>query len=165
MKNSLVLLFIPVILAVLTACSASTSSTGVVATPKEIRAAISRPATPLTLVHVWATWCAPCREEFPELLKAYRNTRESGLALLLVSADDPDELDAVTAFLREHQSPENSLISTELSGEFVELFSTNWSGALPASFFYDETGKLVAEWAGKRSYDEYKETIEQLLKP
>ena len=166
MKHRLVLLLIPAALAgIMAACAPAPSSTGVVATPAEIQETMRTSEAPLTLVHVWATWCAPCREEFPELLEAYRNTRERGLALLLVSADDPDELDAVNAFLRNHQAPVNSLVSTELSGEFIELFSTNWSGALPASFFYDADGKLIAEWTGKRSYDEYMQTIEQLLKP
>ena len=98
-------------------------------------------------------------------LKAYRLTHERGLTLQLVSADDPDDLEAVNAFLRKHHSPVDSLVSTELSGEFIELFSTNWSGVLPASFFIDANGTLVAEWAGMRSYDEYIQTVEQLLKP
>jgi hypothetical protein len=45
------------------------------------------------------------------------------------------------------------------------MLSPNWSGALPASFFYDSTGRLVAEWEGKRSYEDYMTTIEQLLNP
>lgn len=158
-------LFAAFLAGIMAACAPAPPPAGVVATPAEIEEAIFNSEAPLTLVHVWATWCDPCREEFPELLEAYRNTRNHGLDLLLVSADDPDELDAVNAFLRNHQSPVNSLVSTELSGEFIELFSTNWSGALPASFFYDASGQLVAEWMGKRSYDEYIKTINQFLKP
>ena len=28
------------------------------------------------VVNVWATWCQPCREEFPDLLRAYEKTRD-----------------------------------------------------------------------------------------
>lgn len=146
------------------ACSPAGSPTGVVATPLEISEAMAPSGEDrLKLVHVWATWCDPCREEFPELLRVYREEQGNGLSLLLVSADDPNDLDAVNRFLREQQSPVGSLVSTELTEEFIELFSTNWSGALPASFFYGADGTLLAEWEGKRSLEEYRDTIQQLL--
>ena len=166
MKNRLAQLLIAAIFAgLMAACGPVVPPIGVVATPSEIQEAIRNSEAPLTLVHVWATWCDPCREEFPELLKAYRLLHERGLVLQLVSADDPDDLETVNAFLQKHQSPVDSLVSTELSEEFIELFSTNWSGALPASFFFDANGKLAAEWAGKRNCEEYIQTIEKLLKP
>ena len=166
MKNRLAQLLIAAIFAgLMAACGPVAPPAGVVATPSEIQEAIRNSEAPLTLVHVWATWCDPCREEFPDLLKAYRHAHEGGLVLQLVSADDPDDLETVNAFLQKHQSPVDSLVSTELSEEFIELFSTNWSGALPASFFFDAKGQLVAEWAGKRSYEAYIQTIELLLKP
>jgi thiol-disulfide isomerase/thioredoxin len=166
MKNRLAQILAAAILAGMTAsCGPSPPSTAVVAAPSEIQEAIHRSEASLTLVHVWATWCDPCREEFPELLKAYRYAREKGLALLLVSADDPADLETVNAFLRQHHSPVDSLVSTELNEEFIELFSTNWAGALPASFFFDANGALVGEWSGKRSYNEYIQAIDQLLKP
>ena len=166
MKNRLAKILAAAILAGLTAsCGSSPPSIAVVAAPAEIHDAVRNSEAPLTLVHVWATWCDPCREEFPELLKAYRYAQEKGLALLLVSADDPADLETVNDFLRQHQSPADSLVSTELTEEFIELFSTNWAGALPASFFFDANGALVAEWSGKRSYNEYVQTIDQLLKP
>ncbi len=152
----------------LTACLAACSPppTGTPATPQQIEESIRSATAPLTLVHVWATWCDPCRKEFPELLEAYRETRKSGLQLLLVSADNPNtDLDKVNQFLQEQQSPVGSLVSTELNQEFIEMFSTNWTGALPASFFFDANGTLVAEWQGKRSAQEYIDTITPLLSP
>jgi thiol-disulfide isomerase/thioredoxin len=134
-------------------------------TPQETKQAIHDSKAPLTLVHVWATWCQPCREEFPELMHVYRDYHKRGLELKLVSADDPDDLATVESFLHEQGSPVGSLVSTELSQSFVELFSSAWSGALPASFFFDDQGRLVEEFYGKRSYEEFAATIERLLKP
>ena len=82
-----------------------------------------------------------------------------------VSADDPDDMEAVEEFLQEQQSPVGSLITTELNQDFIQLFSPDWAGALPASFFFDRDGNLVAQWQGKRSYDEYLNTIVRLLNP
>lgn len=146
------------------ACKPTPKPIAIRSTPKEIKQYLDSSKAALTLVHVWATWCQPCRDEFPEILKINDQYRSDGLKVTLVSADDPDDLDTVNAFLREQDSTMNSLVSTKLDQDFMGLFSPNWSGALPASFFFDSKGKLVAEWEGKRSYAEYASTIKLLLK-
>ncbi|WP_372845265.1 TlpA family protein disulfide reductase [Pontiella sp.] len=130
------------------------------ATPSEIGRRIAQSTAPLTLVHVWATWCDPCRAEFPELVKIMEHYQS--MDVVLVSADAPADKEAVEAFLAEHGSPQGSLITTELTQAFIESLSPKWGGALPASFFFQD-GKIVREWEGKRTHDEYAETIETLL--
>lgn len=130
------------------------------ATPAEIRNTI-RSQKSLTLVHVWATWCAPCVDEFPELVHVINEYPE--LNVLLISGDNPAELEPVNAFLEKYNSPVGSLVSTALNAEFIEALSPQWEGSLPATFFYHD-GQLVSEWEGKRTFPEYKETIERLLK-
>jgi thiol-disulfide isomerase/thioredoxin len=132
------------------------------ATPDAIKATIETSTAPLVLAHVWATWCDPCRDEFPELLKAFQFFENQGLELLLISADDPAEMEAVQKFLTEQGSPVGSLISTELSQEFIENLSPKWAGSLPSSFFYSK-GTLLEEWEGKRTYEQYMTAIETLL--
>jgi thiol-disulfide isomerase/thioredoxin len=147
--------------ALLTACNPPPQATP--ATPEAIRQQIMQSYAPLTLVHVWATWCEPCREEFPDLLKAYNNFRDDGLQLILVSADDPELPKKVNTFLQQQKSPVNSLISTQLNEDFIESLSPDWSGVLPSTFFYGPDGKLLSEWEGMRSYDHYVTTIQALI--
>jgi len=130
------------------------------ATPAEIAAKIQG-VKKLTMVHIWATWCDPCREEFPELVHIMKEFPE--LDVILVSGDDPEDLQPVNNFLMEYESPVGSWVSTELNQNFIETFSSKWAGSLSATFFYRD-GKLVSEWEGKRTFDEYKKTIESLLK-
>lgn len=137
---------------------------GIPADTNTIQSQIAQSRQPLTLVHIWATWCQPCREEFPELVKIHSQYAHQGLALLLVSADDPEDPGTVTTFLAEFESPVGSLIATELNQNLIESLSPTWSGALPASFFFGADGTLLAEWEGKKSYEHYAETIETLLK-
>ena len=113
------------------------------------------------MVHVWATWCDPCRDEFPELVEVM--THYPDLNIILVSADDPAEKEQIEAFLIEQGSPMGSLVSTELNEAFITALSPQWAGSLPSTFFY-HNGNLVREWEGKRTFDDYSKTIEQLLK-
>src|SRR5215468_10422908 len=56
-----------------------------------IMAAVKAPGAQAVLVNVWATWCEPCREEMPDLVRFYRDHRAEGLRLVLISADDDDQ--------------------------------------------------------------------------
>ncbi|MCC6652261.1 MAG: TlpA family protein disulfide reductase [Candidatus Eisenbacteria bacterium] len=58
----------------------------------EILARAKSPGAQATLVNVWATWCGPCREEFPGMLAVAR--RHPGLRVVLVSADFDAQLGA-----------------------------------------------------------------------
>lgn len=42
---------------------------------------------PVTLVNVWATWCGPCREEFPELTRLHAEFAPRGLRIVAVAID------------------------------------------------------------------------------
>ncbi len=145
-------------------CGIPTPITGIPASTEIIQSSILNSTEPLTLVHVWATWCRPCREEFPELIKIHNEYASKGLAIILISADNPNDFGIVETFLLEQNSPVSSFIATELDQPFIEMLSPTWSGALPSSFFFGSNGKLLTEWEGKKSYEQYAETIEVLLK-
>ena len=42
----------------------------------------------VVMVNFWATWCAPCRQEMPQLVRLYEKYRASGFVLLGVNVDD-----------------------------------------------------------------------------
>src|ERR1051326_1175379 len=82
--------------------AASTALHIVPTTPNQIAAAVRAPGAKATLVNVWATFCGPCRKEFPELVRLQRTWKPKGLRVMFVSADTDDQKAAVTSFLR-HQ--------------------------------------------------------------
>ena len=47
----------------------------------------------ILFVNFWATWCEPCVEEFPDLVKIYNEHKDSGFEFLSVSVDLPSEID------------------------------------------------------------------------
>jgi thiol-disulfide isomerase/thioredoxin len=65
--------------------------------PSPIAFEIEKP----TLVHFWATWCAPCVEELPALVNASKNLRKSGFDVIVVSVD-ASASSKVPTFLAKH---------------------------------------------------------------
>lgn len=124
-----------------------------------VHAEIGKPGAAAVLVNVWATWCAPCREEFPDLLHVAREFKGRGLRTLLVSADfEGSEADA-REFLSEQGVDFATYIRTGKDEDFVNGLHGEWSGALPATFVYDGSGRLVRFWEGKASYPVLKRRV------
>ncbi|HEV2799721.1 MAG TPA: redoxin domain-containing protein [Pyrinomonadaceae bacterium] len=102
-------------------------------------------ARPL-LVNFWATWCVPCRKEFPDLVKIEADYRASGLEFALVSADDVTELKtAVPKFLREMRATAMPayLLNAEDTEAAIAQVDPAWGGQLPATFLFDRQGKIA----------------------
>jgi thiol-disulfide isomerase/thioredoxin len=112
-----------------------------------IRAAIEAPGASAVLVNVWATWCEPCRQELPAIVRFYRAHRAAGLRLVLVSADDEDQGAAVAAVLTAAGAGDaGAFIKHGDDTAFVNAFDPAWSGALPVSFLYDGGGTKRHFW-------------------
>ncbi len=119
------------------------------------------------LVNFWATWCVPCREEFPDLVKIREQYGESRLDFILVSLDDPSDIEkAVPEFLSEQRA--NNLPSYLLHAAdesvAINFVDPDWSGELPATFLYDRTGNVVFKHKGRIKPAELRVALDAALK-
>jgi len=125
--------------------------------------AVHAPGAKVVLLNVWATWCGPCREEFPALVKLGRTYQGRGLRVILVSADAETELPNVKTFLAKHGVSFPSHLKAQKDQEFVNGIDLRWSGALPATFIYDGSGKLKYFWEGAANYKEFEQKVLEIL--
>src|SRR5262245_23650688 len=98
------------------------------------------PGASATIVNVWASWCGPCREEFPDLLRVRRAYADRGLRLVLVSADF--EPHAARRYLDQMGVDFPTFIKTGNDMDFINGLHPAWGGALPATLVYDGGGRL-----------------------
>ena len=120
-----------------------------------------RKGKPLFL-NLWATWCVPCREEFPSIVKLadeYKNVDFAG-----ISVDFPDEVDSkIIPFLKSNKVDFTCFVNAFEGDEaLINALDKSWNGALPATFIFDKSGKKIAFLEGKKSYEEFKNALVKL---
>jgi thiol-disulfide isomerase/thioredoxin len=121
----------------------------------DVMRAVRAPGASAVLVNVWATWCVPCREEMPDLLRVGREYRGEGLRLVLVSADFPENGGQARTFLSRLGVDFPTYLKAGSDMEFIDGLSPRWSGALPATFVFDGAGTRRDFWEGKATYDTF----------
>lgn len=118
----------------------------------------------ILLVNIWATWCVPCKEEFPDLITLYKETPSDQLDIVAISVDYPDEFDSkIAPFLTSLAVPFPVFVSNvAVQDSFINAFHRDWSGAVPATFVYDTNGILQTYFIGKQQYAQFKKSIEDI---
>jgi thiol-disulfide isomerase/thioredoxin len=119
----------------------------------------------VVLLNFWATWCEPCVEEFPDLMKIAREFRPRGLEIFLVSIDDPEEIaQKVAPFLQSQKVSFRTYLKKTRDDEvFINSIDRTWSGAIPATFIYDREGVLVKKFIARQDYRAFAEVLQPLL--
>jgi len=117
----------------------------------------------VVLLNLWATWCDPCREEFPALVKFQKDYR--GVEVLFVSVDDPDQVkDSVAPFLKEQGvTGVTYLKDAKQDGAFIDRLDPAWSGAIPATFLYDREGRRAGTLVGAQTYEGLAKQVASLV--
>jgi len=113
----------------------------------------------VVVVNFWATWCAPCREEMPEFIKAQAEYGGKGLQFVGIAVDQGDKIDQF--------AKEIGLNYPTLVGGFgaMELSKTlgNELMALPFTVVVDRQGGIAHTQLGMLKPDKLQELLKQLL--
>jgi thiol-disulfide isomerase/thioredoxin len=116
------------------------------------------------LVNFWATWCEPCREEFPSLVRLHQTYRARGLSVAAISMDEPESVSAIEQFLKSQAAAFGSYRHNFRDfAALVDSINPRWGGGIPATFLYDRQGRLVESWQGITKYEEFERAVRRHL--
>jgi thiol-disulfide isomerase/thioredoxin len=117
------------------------------------------------LVNFWATWCEPCREEFPDLVQIEKDYKGRDLEFITVSLDDPAEIKTgVAEFLREMRATMPAyLLNVPDPEPAIKWVDAAWNGGLPATYLYDARGQVVFKHMGRIKPAELRRAIDTVM--
>jgi thiol-disulfide isomerase/thioredoxin len=116
------------------------------------------------LVNFWATWCEPCRHEYPMLNELAKQYAPQGLKVVGVNLDDDGDLILMRRFLVRYK-PVFPNYRKKAGGEeaFRQAALAGWTGSLPVSVFYAKDGQQAGHVLGEGTRETYEAAIRSLL--
>jgi thiol-disulfide isomerase/thioredoxin len=116
------------------------------------------------LLNIWATWCQPCVEEFPDLIKLAAS--DTLVEVVGISVDYPDELHTkVLPFLEKLKVPFKIYIAKfDKQEDFIAALDSTWNGAVPATFFYNGKGRKQFAFIGQGTFEQFEKNKRMVKK-
>src|SRR2546422_290878 len=125
-------------------------------TPRGDTVTLADYAGKVTLVNFWASWCDPCREEFPHMADLFRGFERKDFAIAAIS-DDVDR-GKMLAFVRQFQPPFPILVG---GGKMKQ---THHYRGLPYSVLLDRRGRIIERIFGFGGAEEFRQLRETIAK-
>jgi len=116
------------------------------------------------LLNFWATWCEPCRDEYPMLNELAKQYGPQGLQIVGVSMDDDGDLILMRRFLARYKPVfPNFRKKPGAEAAFRQSVLPAWTGSLPVTIFYSKDGNQVGNFMGEKPREQYEAEIRALL--
>jgi thiol-disulfide isomerase/thioredoxin len=117
------------------------------------------------LVTFWATWCEPCRDEFPTLVALAEQYKPQGLSVFGVSLDSNADMHVVTHFLAEFRpSFPNYRQDPQIDvDEFYHGVNPQWEGSMPETILYTRDGRIAVHYTAEQTRQTFEQAIRAIL--
>lgn len=114
----------------------------------------------ISIVHFWATWCAPCKRELPALIALASRLPPAGFRLVLVSVDEDASAEDVEDFAREldYTGPVYLAHASVLPASF-------WQWGVPVTYFILDGKRFIGRALGARSWETLAPAVLALATP
>jgi thiol-disulfide isomerase/thioredoxin len=125
----------------------------------ELKAAIAKHKGKIVVVDFWATFCIPCRKEFPNLV-ALHGEQSSTVSCISVTVDDPDDTAKALRFLKQQKATFDNYLLDEKAEVYQKEFGF---AAVPCVLVYGKDGKLVKKFSDKEfTYKDVRKVVDKI---
>lgn len=112
-----------------------------------LRPYLNKKTDTIYIINFWATWCAPCLKELPELEKARKVYSKDKVQFIYVSLDFSSHIQKrLIPFINKHEIGGILFHLEEPNpNRWIDLVDPSWSGAIPATLFYRSEKRFFIE--------------------
>lgn len=134
--------------------------------PPAIVQAVAEGRGQVVLLHLYASWCPPCKAEWPDLVTIARTYRDQGLVVIAVSLDETDT--PLASFLAENPPGFAALRldarqQEHLAPALDRLGASGFNGGIPFTAVFGRNGRPAQSWSGRASAEHYEQLLQTLL--
>jgi thiol-disulfide isomerase/thioredoxin len=117
------------------------------------------------LVTFWATWCEPCRDEYPMIVDLEKKYASQGLVVFGVDMDDDAEMNLVRRFIARNQPrfPNYRQKPGIDLDAFYRGVNPAWTGSMPETVFYSRDGRIAGHFIGEQTRAAFDQAIHSIL--
>lgn len=115
-------------------------------------------------INVWATWCAPCIEEFPDIVRVSEHYKDKDVDFLSLNVDMSSQVDSmVIPFMKTFNADFTVYNIKEKNAEkVINILNPEWNGAIPATFIFDKTGSRRIFIIGSEKFNNFSSAIDSI---
>src|SRR5580698_799054 len=117
------------------------------------------------VVNFWATWCEPCRDEYPMIVELAKQFKPQGVEVVGVDMDDDSDMNLVRRFITRMQPGfPNYRQKTGIDlDKFYDGVNPQWKGTMPQTMFYGKDGNVVGFFLGSRPRAQFEQAFRATL--
>jgi thiol-disulfide isomerase/thioredoxin len=117
------------------------------------------------VVNFWATWCEPCRDEYPLIVELAAEFKSQGVSVVGINMDDDSDMNLVRRFIartQPHFPNYRQKPGIDLDA-FYHGVNPAWTGTMPQTIFYTRDGHINLFFLGTRPRPVFEQAFRDLL--
>lgn len=140
-----------------------------VVTPDQLKDVIAANKGKVVYLNFFATYCVPCRSEFPDIVKLQKELGPQGLQVIEVSMNDhtdPSDNAAMKKYLEQMQPTFPVYIASSVEDAFYSAVNPKWEKdgeALPMTTIYDRSGNPVHYYEKALNFQQMEQDVKPML--
>ncbi|MCC5870003.1 MAG: TlpA family protein disulfide reductase [Gammaproteobacteria bacterium] len=119
----------------------------------------------VVMVNYWATWCAPCLREIPDLMAVAEDLADEPFVFVPLSMDDPYSGQAqIESFIDRWFPGFESYLRTDPEMDMIaSVVDASWNEIMPTTYIIDRDGTIARTIQGKVSKEEFLAAVRDVL--